>query len=280
MIPAIEYQKASSIDEALNLISDSGDVKLLAGGHSLIPAMKLGLSSPDKLVDISSLPELNYIKEEDNYVCIGACSTHNDIVSSDLVANKLPIMVETGSMIGDNQVRNKGTIGGSLAYEDPAADWPAVLLVCNAEIVVQNSGGSRTIASGDFFTGLFETALEDGELITEIRIPVPPYGSKGTYLKFMQPASRFAIVGCAVLASGNGSFDDVRVAFTGVSLNAFRDKAVENALSGNARNSENVESAANAAAEGVEIMSDYFASEGYRKNMAKVYAKRALEAIL
>ena len=117
-------------------------------------------------------------------------------------------------------------------------------------------------------------------MITEIRIPVPPDGSKGTYLKFMQPASRFAIVGCAVLASGNGSFDDVRVAFTGVSLNAFRDKAVENALSGNARNSENIESAANAAAEGVEIMSDYFASEGYRKNMAKVYAKRALEAIL
>jgi len=280
MIPAIDYQKASSIDEALNLLSNGDDVKLLAGGHSLIPAMKLGLSSPDKLVDISSLADLNYIKEEDNYVCIGACSTHNDIISSSLVADKLPIMIEAGGMIGDNQVRNKGTIGGSLAHADPAADWPAVLLVCDAEIVIQNSGGSRTIAAADFFTGLFETALEDGELITEIRIPVPPDGSKGTYLKFMQPASRFAIVGCAVLASGNGSFDDVRVAFTGVSLNAFRDKGVENAINGQARDSGNIENAANAAAEDVEIMGDHYASEGYRKHLAKVFAKRALEAIL
>ncbi len=281
MIPsAFDYKKAGSVEEALQLLTASDDVKLLAGGHSLLPAMKLNLNNPGQLVDISGLDELKYIKEEDGMLCIGACTTHQEIISSSVISAKLPVMAEVGSTIGDIQVRNKGTIGGSLAHADPAADWPAVLLVCNAEIVMISAAESRTVAAADFFTGLYATALKEDELIIEIRIPIPAPDSRAAYVKFMQPASRFAIVGCAVMTSGNGSFEDVKVAFTGVASTAFRDQGVENALNGKPKSSDSIAEAAEKAAEGVDVLGDHFASENYRKSMAKVYAKRALEAVM
>ncbi len=281
MIPsAFDYKRAGSVDEALQLLSASDNVKLLAGGHSLLPAMKLNLNNPDQLVDISELDELIYVKEEEGMICIGACTTHQEIVSSSIITAKLPVMAEAGSMIGDMQVRNKGTIGGSLAHADPAADWPAVLLVCDAEILLKSAAENRTVSAAEFFTGLYATVLREDELIVEIRIPIPASDARSAYVKFMQPASRFAIVGCAVMTSGNGTFEDVRMAFTGVAASAFRDQTVESNINGKPRSRESIAEAAEKAAEGVDVLGDHFASGNYRKNMAKVYAKRALEAVM
>lgn len=283
MIPTeFDYHRVSTVEEAIGLLQEYGDdAKLLAGGHSLLPAMKLRLNRPAKLIDISRITGLKYIREDGNYLVIGAGSTHNDIATSALVKGKLPILAQAGSMIGDVQVRNWGTIGGSLAHADPAADWPASLLATEAEIVLQGKSGKRSVKVQDFFTGLFSTALETGEMITEVRVPVPPVGTVGTYLKCLQPASRFAIVGCAVVLTKNGtSIAQARVAFTGVSENAFRDTAVEKALQGKNLDASLAESASKLAAEGISILSDHFASEEYRKHLAKVYCKRALGSLV
>lgn len=272
MIPvAFDYQRASTVEEAITALS-GGDGKILAGGHSLIPAMKLRLNQASRLVDITRIQSLKGIKEEDGEIVIGAGTTHADIANDALIKNKLPFFAEAAAMIGDVQVRNHGTIGGSLAHADPAADWPAVVLAADAAIEVKGSNGARRIKATDFFTGFFSTALEDGEIITAIRIPVPAEGIKTTYQKFSQPASRFAVVGCAVMHSPNGK---VNIAFTGVSDTPFRDTAAEAALAGN-----NVDAACSAASESVTIMSDHFASEEYRKHLAKVYLRKALEAVL
>ena len=282
MIPSdFQYHRAESLAEALELLAQKGpDAKILAGGHSLLPAMKLRFNSPATLIDISGVKELSYIKEDQGHLAIGAGTTHADIAESTLLAEKIPMIVEAASQIGDIQVRNKGTIGGSIAHADPAADWPASLLAGEAEIVVASSSGSRTIPANDFFQGLFTTALQEGELITEIRMPVPDANTKSTYLKFEQPASRFAIVGCAAsVTRSNGSCDKVRVAFAGVSSTPFRDEAVEQALEGQAPTDDNIEAAAQKAAIAAEVMSDHFASQDYRQHLARVYAKRALEAV-
>lgn len=281
MIPSeFEYIKAKSIDEAIVLLQEDSNAKLLAGGHSLIPALKLRLNRPTKLIDISRIPELKGISQEGNELVIGAMTTHYEIMTNDLVKQHLPILSQAAELIGDVQVRNAGTLGGSLAHADPAADWPASMLATEATIVVTGGGGKRSIKASDFFTGFYTTALEEGEIITQIRIPIPPAGTKTTYLKFMQPASRFAIVGCAVVAKVNGVFDDVKVAFTGVSDMAFRDTAVENALKGQKTDEASIMSAAAIAAESVNILSDHFADEGYRKHLAKVYLKRALVSLV
>lgn len=282
MIPSdFQYFRAESLAHTLDLLAQNGpEAKILAGGHSLLPAMKLRFNSPSALIDISGVEELNYIKEDQGYLAIGAGSTHADIAESSLLAEKIPMIVEAASQIGDIQVRNKGTIGGSIAHADPAADWPASLLAAEAEIVVASSSGSRTIAATDFFMGLFTTALQDGELITEIRLPTPDANTKSTYLKFEQPASRFAIVGCAAsVTRNNGACDKVRVAFAGVSGTPFRDEAVEQALEGQSPSEENIQAAAQKAATGMDVMGDHFASQDYRQHLARVYAKRALEAV-
>ncbi|MDH3708741.1 MAG: xanthine dehydrogenase family protein subunit M [Cyclobacteriaceae bacterium] len=283
MIPSeFEYCRAGSVEEALDLLAQKGpDAKILAGGHSLLPAMKLRLNSPGAVIDISGIGELSYIKEEGSHLVIGACTTHGDIAKSTLLSEKIPMIVEAAAEIGDVQVRNKGTIGGSLAHADPAADWPASLLAGEAEIVLASSSGERTVAAVDFFQGLFTTDLGENELITEIRLPIPDAYTKSTYVKFEQPASRFAIVGCAAsITRSNGSCDKVRVAFTGVSSTPFRDQAVEQALEGQAPSDDNIEAAAEKAAMSVEVMGDHFASQEYRKHLAKVYARRALQAVL
>ncbi|MEO1054831.1 MAG: xanthine dehydrogenase family protein subunit M [Bacteroidota bacterium] len=281
MIPnAFEYQRASSVEDALNLLHENGDeAKLLAGGHSLLPAMRLRLNEPEKLIDISRIPELRYIEERDGFITIGAATTHDDIEHSDLIKSHLPMMTEAAGLIGDQQVRNKGTIGGSIAHADPAADWPASLLAAEAEITVKSVNGSRTISAANFFHGLYMTDLAENELITEIRLPIPAAGTRSTYVKFMQPASRFAIVGCAAIVSGNGTADKVRVAFTGVSAKPYRATGIENALQGNAVNADSIASAVTSATDGIDPLSDHFASEDYRRHLAKVFAGRALNAI-
>jgi len=268
MIPvAFDYQRATTVEEAIAALSNC-DGKILAGGHSLLPAMKLRLNQPAKLVDISKIDSLKGIREEDGEIVIGAGTTHGDIASNDLIKSKLPFFAEAASWIGDVQVRNHGTIGGSLAHADPAADWGALVLAADAAIITQSSVTSRRIAATEFFQGLFTTALEDGEIITEIRVPVPAEGTKTNYQKFSQPASRFAIVGCAVMKKPDGK---TNIAFTGVSEAPFRDTAAESAAS--------TDAAVAAAAEGMTIMGDHFASEEYRKHLAKVYLKKALQAV-
>ncbi len=281
MLPnTVDYYRASSVSDALSVLKANPDAKILAGGHSLIPAMKLRLNSPSMVIDIANLSDLNYIKEEGGNICIGAMTTHGQIAHSSLLADKLPLFTETADVIGDVQVRNMGTIGGSIAHADPSADWPAALLAANASIVVTNGDETRTIPATDFFVGFFSTALEEGEIITEIQVPIPAAGTKMTYQKFMQPASRFAIVGCAVMAKvENGVVSDITVAFTGVSDGPFRDGNVEAAISGKAATAENIASAAAQAASDISLNADHYADEDYRQHLARVYAKRALTAV-
>jgi carbon-monoxide dehydrogenase medium subunit len=213
-------------------------------------------------------------------LAIGAATTHAELASSELVSSTIPVLSEAAATIGDVQVRNKGTIGGSIAHADPAADWPAALLAVDAEIVISGVSGTRLVAVVDFFQGLFTTDLADDELITEIRVPVPPPNTRSTYLKFEQPASRFAIVGCAVRVTHNkGNCEKVRVAFTGVSATPFRDHGVEQALEGKVPDEQSVDAASNEAARDAEVMGDHFASQEYRRHLAKVYAKKALRAV-
>jgi carbon-monoxide dehydrogenase medium subunit len=276
MIPvAFDYQKVKTVDEAISALT-SGDGKLLAGGHSLIPAMKLRLNRPSKLVDITGLTALKGIKEEDGEIVIGAAVTHADIAQDKLIREKLPSFSEAALLIGDLQVRNHGTIGGSLAHADPAADWPALILAADAVIEVQGSSGKKRIRSTEFFQGLFATALQQEEIITAIRVPVPPGGTKMAYRKFEQPASRFAIVGCAVMRTPDGK---TRVAFTGVADSAFRDDRAEQELSGKPLNEETIAAAAGVAAAHVTVLGDHFASQEYRLHLARLYLKKTLAAI-
>ena len=282
MIPSsFTYKKANSVDEALQLMGQHGDdAKILAGGHSLVPTLKLRLNEVGYLIDISKIDSLKGIKEDSGYIVIGAGVTHGEIADSDLIKEKLPIFAEGADLIGDVQVRNFGTIGGSIAHADPAADWPGILLASDAEIAVQGASGTRKIAASDFFFGLYMTNLEEGEIVTAIHVPIPPEGTKGKYVKFMQPASRFAVVGCAaIITRTNGYCENVRVAFNGVSAKPYRDGGVEAVLEGAEYSDANVAEAASKAAESESILSDHFASEEYRKHIAKVYTKRALQAL-
>ena len=213
MIPvAFNYEKANTVDAAIAALA-SGEGKILAGGYSLLPAMKLRLNQPGGLVDISAIPTMKGIREEGDQIIIGAGSTHYDILTNELIKEKLPFFSAAAGMIGDVQVRNRGTIGGSLAHADPAADWPALVQAADAVIEIVGSNGIRTTAATDFFTGFYSTQLTGKEIITAIRVPVPPAGSKMVYLKFSHPASRFAIVGCAVLRLASGK---INIAFSGV----------------------------------------------------------------
>lgn len=275
MIPiSFNYTRAASVEEALSALA-SGDAKVLSGGQSLLPAMKLRLNAPDLLVDIAKIPALQGISQEGNELVIGAAATHAQIASSDLVKSTVSILAEGAAVIGDPSIRNKGTLGGSLAHADPAADWPALVLATEATIVCQGAGGKRSVAAADFFTGMYSTALEEGEIITQVRFPISA-GAKMSYQKFVQPASRFAIVGCAVVRHANGA---TKVAFSGVSDNPFADAGVETAISGQPLDEAHIAAAASQAANGQDIMSDHYASVAYRHHLARVYCKRALMAV-
>ncbi len=276
MIPtSFDYKKASSVEEALGMLGD--DAQILGGGHSLIPALKLRLNAPGTLVDISKIDSLKVIRDNENSITIGAGVTHAEIAASDVLAQHCPMMGQAANAIGDIQVRNRGTIGGSIAHADPAADWPAVLLATDANVIIQGKNGKRTVDIDQFFKGFFETALEEGEIITTISIPKTAFNRNSTYVKFKQPASRFALVGCAAAVEmDGGSVKSARIGLTGVSEYAYRATGVENALAGKALNADTIASAVSGVTDSVDVMSDHYASEKYRSHLAHVFVKRAL----
>jgi carbon-monoxide dehydrogenase medium subunit len=279
MFPAaFEYHRASSVKDALAMLAQFGDdAKLLSGGHSLIPMMKLRLALPSHLVDIGAIRDLAQIKEEGGKLLLGGLVTHHQVESSDLIAKKIAMLSECAALIGDVQVRNRGTIGGSLAHSDPAADYPAAILALEAEIRVESSAGARAIKAEDFFVDLMTTAMHHDEILTGVSIAPIPAGSGAAYLKHRQPASGFALVGvAAVVALGkNGNCERVRVGVTGLAAKAFRAKAVESALTG--KPASEIAQAASHAADGIDTLADIHASSDFRAELARVYTQRALE---
>jgi len=278
MIPTeFEYQRAGTLDEAISLIQASnGDGKFLAGGHSIIPLMKLRLSEPGVLIDISRIPQLQGIREKDGKIEIGSATTHSAVAGSELIARLCPVLSEAAGEIGDPQVRNRGTLGGSLAHADPAADYPAVMLALDAEIHIKGAGGWRAVKANDFFQGMFTVDLAEDEIIAGIQFaPV----QKAAYAKLHQRASHYAIVGVAVALQVSGNTcTSARVGLTGASSHAQRLTAVEAALAGKELTQANIDAAAAVAADGLEdVNSDIHASEAYRRAMVKVFARRAIE---
>ena len=281
MIPAnFDYIAANSLDEALSLLAKhKDDAKLLAGGHSLLPAMKLRLAQPKVLIDIGRIKDLSYIREEGGQIRIGATTTHFQIETSDLLRRACPLFPETAAHLGDMQVRNKGTIGGSLAHSDPAADWPAAVIAVSAEMVVAGAKGERVIKADDFFVDLLTTALQANEVLKEIRFAAPKGRTAQSYMKVRHPASGFAVVGVAVNLSLDGAkSQSAGVGITGVAPKAYRAKGVESALKGNTLDAKTLSAAANHAADGVSnAITELFATGEYRKHLAEVYTRRALE---
>jgi carbon-monoxide dehydrogenase medium subunit len=280
MIPtSFEYHAPTSIGEALALLGRHGDgAKLLAGGHSLLPALKLRLQSVEHLIDLGRVPDLRYLRGQGGTLAIGALSTHHMVESAEIVRQKCPLLAECAAQIGDMQVRNRGTIGGSLAHADPAADYPAAVLALEAEIDAAGSGGTRTLRAEDFFVDMLTTALGPGEIVTEIRVPEIAKGTGGAYLKVPQPASGFAIVGVAALVTldGRGRMTRVRVGVTGAAVKAFRARETENALAGQPPDEKVFVHAAALATKGVEPSGDLFASAEYRAHLVSVFVRRAL----
>jgi carbon-monoxide dehydrogenase medium subunit len=274
-----EYAAPATLAEALKLID--GGAKPLAGGMSLIPMMKLRLSSPDKLVDIARLKDLNYIREAAGAIHIGASSTHDQVETSALIRGKCPLLGETAAHIGDVQVRNMGTIGGSVAHADPSADYPAALQALEARIVLKSAKSERTVSAADFFVDTFTTALEPGEIVSEVIVPVEGSGVGTSYQKMAQPASGFAIVGVAArIQRTGGKIAMARIGVTGLSNRSFRATACEKALAGKAGSASEIQNAAALVSEGVDANGDLFASADYRKHLAVVYAARAILAAL
>jgi carbon-monoxide dehydrogenase medium subunit len=283
MIPAqFDYVRPNTLDDALSALAQNEEAKILAGGHSLIPAMKLRLTQPPLLVDLGRIKDLSYIREEDGQIRIGAMTTHYQIESSDLLKNVCPLLPECASHIGDMQVRNKGTIGGSLAHSDPAGDWPAAIIALNAELVAISKSGERTIAANDFFVELLTTALEPGEILREIRVNKTNGRTGHAYVKMPHPASGFAVVGVAANLSFNGGSEckAASVGITGVSSKAYRASAVETALTGADLNDSTIDSAASHATDGIDINGDVFASDEFRRHLAAVYTRRAIAAAM
>jgi aerobic carbon-monoxide dehydrogenase medium subunit len=282
MIPAsFDYVVPRTLPEAVaELVKHGQEGKVLAGGHSLIPLMRLRLSTPSFLVDIGRIPNLNYIREEDGHIAIGALTSHHDIEFSELVKQKLPVLSTAASLIGDPQVRNLGTIGGAAAHADPFGDFPACLLALDAELKVVGSKGERTIAAKDFFVDTFTSALEPDEIVKEIRIATPAQGSKGTYLKFSRRSQDWAIVAVAAqLTVNGGNLADVRVGLTGMGNRPVRASGVEQALRGKRAEAGALRDAAEHAAEGTEPTQDLNGSPDYRRHLAKVLTRRALEQL-
>jgi carbon-monoxide dehydrogenase medium subunit len=275
---AFDYHRASSIDDALKAAAAAGGSgKFVAGGHSLVPLMKLRLSEPGTLIDIARIPELAGIREKDGLIEIGATTVHHAVATSKLLQDRCPIVSEAAATIGDSQVRNRGTLGGSLAHADPSADMPAVMVALDAEIRLQSAKGQRSVKATAFFQDLFTVDLQPGEIITAVRFaPV----KSAAYMKLYQKASHYAIVGiAAALDAKGGKIQSARVGLTGATTHAVRLSKLEQALAG--ASSETVEkTAAAAGAELQTVNSDIHASEDYRRAMVGVFAKRAVLAAL
>jgi aerobic carbon-monoxide dehydrogenase medium subunit len=281
MIPqSFDYSAPASLQEALALLSD-GRAKALGGGMSLIPMMKLRLATPEHVVDIGRLTELNFINEEKGSIRVGAGTTHQQIESSALLRSKCPLIAETAACIGDPQVRNLGTIGGSAAHADPAADYPAALLALEARLRLVGRNGERTLPAEEFFVDSFTTSLRAGEIIREILVPVEELGAGVRYEKVAHTASGFAVVGIAVrLRRLRGKITLARIGITGVANRAYRATAAERVLEGAAGTAEELLKAAATVTNGVEANSDLNASSAYRRHLAQVHTTRALGAAL
>ncbi len=263
MIPyPFNYKRAHSLAEAEEMLRDSADGKLLAGGQTLIAAMKMRLANPSDLIDISDIKDLNYIRVNADAVAIGAATTHFDVMDSAAVQKAIPALAHLASIIGDPAVRHKGTLGGSVANNDPAADYPAAVLALNATIKTNK----RSIAADDFFTGMFSTALEEGEILTEVAFPIP---QKASYKKFQNPASRYAMAGAFVAKLKDGG---IRVAITGAAPCVFRVPEMEAALAANFT----ADAIAQIAVDASGLNSDIHGSAEYRANLVTVMAKRAV----
>ena len=281
MIPnAFDYQRASSLDEALGLVGTPG-TKMIAGGMSLLPLMKLRLANPDKLVDIGRLKELKGVRRlPDGRMAIGALTTYSELLESP--AREYGLIRDVLPGIGDVQVRNRGTVGGAIAHSDPASDLPAVLLAVEAEIVARSKQGERTIPADGFFQGSFSTALADDEIVTEVRLMGPRDDAGSAFVSLSQKASGYSIVGVAavIIKEGGSAITKAMVALTGVGEAPYRAKAVEAGLIGNEGTDEAIISAASHATDGISVNSDIHADSEYRTAMAGVYTRRAISAAL
>src|SRR5919198_29339 len=276
---AFDYHAPKNVKEALGLLGKlKDDAKVLAGGHSLIPMMKLRLAQPKHLIDLGKVPGLSGVKADAKALTIGAMTTHWEIESSSTVKSKLPVLAEVASVIGDPAVRNKGTIGGSLAHADPAADWPAAMIALGAEMVCEGPKGKRKVGVDQWFLGLMATALKEREILVQVRVPLLPPGSGAAYMKFPHPASRFAVVGvcAAVTLDKQGVCTKAGVGLTGAGTKAVRAKGVEAALVGKRLDAAAIEAAAQKAADGVDVQADLQGSVEYKSHLCRVFAKRAI----
>jgi aerobic carbon-monoxide dehydrogenase medium subunit len=277
---SFDYYRARSLADAQQLLAAHPGAKLLAGGHSLLPLMKLRLAAPAAVVDIGRVPELRGITRSGDVIRIGALTTHADLAASTELHGAAEALAEAAAAVGDPAVRNRGTIGGNIAHADPASDLPIVLVALAARMIAAGAQGERTIDADQFFTGIMTTALADGEILVAIDVPVAGRGQGSAYEKFAHPASRYAVVGAAALLTiQNEAFSAARVALGGLLPNARRAAAVERALIGKSSSAETIAAAARLAADdlGGDATGDIFASAEYRAAMAAVYVKRALE---
>jgi len=288
VIPAaFEYSRANSVDEALRLLAEhAGSAKVIAGGQSILPLLKLRVAATERLIDIGRIGELRGVRDRGGALSIGALTTYREVLDSSHVRQRLPILTHAVAGIGDVQVRNRGTVGGAIAHADPASDLPAVLIALDAEIVLRSQDGERTVRADQFFQGAFTTEMAENELLTEIRIPAQPAGAGWAYAKLEQPASGYSIVGVAAVVArtpgvmGSTRIDHVRVGITGVGDVAYRASGVERALDGTDCNASDVEAASKHAATGQMVASDIHADRAYRTAMAAVFTRRAIEQAL
>lgn len=276
-----DYKVPKSLDEAISLLAaDPDGSKILAGGHSLIPAMKLRLAQPQLLIDIARLKHLSYIREERDRILLGATTTHYDIESSELLKTICPLLPACAATIGDVQVRNKGTIGGSIVHSDPAGDWPAAAIALRAELVLVGAGGERLVNADDFFVDMLTTDLRPGEILREIRIKKPAGRFGHAYQKVRHPASGFAVVGVAVCLSlkADGSCESASLGVTGVAVKAYRAVATEAALLNSELDESAITTASSHVCDGIDPNADLYASGDYRCHLAQVHARRAIAA--
>lgn len=278
MIPGeFDYHSPATVDEALALLDRLGDEgKVLAGGHSLVPAMRFRLALPGALIDINRIASLAYIREEDGYLAIGALTREAELEHSPLVVATYPILHDAGRVIADPLVRNRGTVGGNLAHADPANDHPAVMLACDATLIARGSGGTREIAVDDFFTGLFESALAPNELLVEIRVPTPSAGQGAAYEKMERKVGDYAISAVAINVTMDGdTCRSARIALTNVSAVPMRATQAETALTGKVPTEDVLEAAGQAAAAECDPSSDLRGSAAYKRDITRILLKRA-----
>ena len=277
---SFEYVAPRSLDEAIHrLTSYAGAAKVLAGGQSLVPLMNLRLASPEVLIDINGLDELGGLRAWDGGLSVGALVRQSTLERADLVRQRLPLLAEASALVGHPANRHRGTVGGSLAHADPAADYPAAIIALGAEMVAEGPKGKRSIKADDFFKGLLTTALAEDEILTEVRVPALAAKTGAAYMKFPHPASRFAVVGvAAVLSVDGGKVGKASVGITGAGTKAVRAKGVEAAITGKGTDAASIQAAAEKAAEGVDVQADLQGSVEYKSHLLRVFAKRAMEA--